>query len=288
MPFSRVANLAQYVRPRRILMVDTEDTCNALVSPLTSRGYLVTCRHDGKQALTAFNEGYFDLVLTDIELPSLDGMQLLTTIKEVNPRVPVIIISGQGDVQTVVDSLKNGAENFLTKPLQEDVLLKVIEQALAISYSRLGINVFEGQARQVTYLKSPSSPEAIKEIIFLVAQSAVTINYAENDLDNNIKLALVEAITNAMEHGHSWDAVKLVEVTIDINPDELKVMVCDQGPGFNVKAQPDPTDPERLLLERGRGVFLMRAIMDEVQFNDKGNCVELIKRRAEKRPEQAE
>jgi FixJ family two-component response regulator len=261
-------------------MVDSEADCGEMESLLAGKNFVFTCSNDGIEALKVFREGFFDLVLTDLALPSLDGMGLLSAIKEINPRVPVIIISGRGDAATVVSCLKCGAENFLTKPLQKDMLLKVTDQALAISYSRLGGHVFEGKARQITCLKCSSRPEVIKEIIFLIAQSAITIKFTENDLDNNIKLALVEAITNAMEHGHNWDENKLVDITADIDYDQLEVTVQDYGSGFDVKALSNPTERENLFSERGRGIFLMQAIMDEVRFNEAGNRITLLRKRS--------
>jgi DNA-binding response OmpR family regulator len=278
MPFAASPRQLRY---QRILAVDSKAACEELQSLLEGKNFICTCSNDGIDALRIFREGFFDLVLTDLALPSLDGMHLLSAIKEINPRVPVIIISGQGDAATVVSCLKCGAENFLTKPLQQDMLLKVIDQALSISASRFGKHIFEGKARQVTCLQCSSRPELIKEIIFLIAQSAITINFAENDLDNNIKLALVEAITNAMEHGHKWDESKMVDITIDIDYDQLKVTIQDCGPGFDVNAVSNPTEQEHLFSERGRGIFLMQAIMDDVRFNEIGNRITLVRQRAQ-------
>ena len=267
-----------HIRPRRILLVDDDKEVNEGVNKfLTTRGYVVMSAYDGQAGLKAFQGGFFDLVLSGLRLPEIDGMQLLKAIKSINPRVPIIIISGEGDVATVVDSLKHGAENFLTKPLQMDTLNKIIEQALTISYQKLGTSFLVCKAQQTTYIQCPSQPEAISEIVFFIAQSSVIINFAEYDLDNNIKLALVEAITNSMEHGNGWDETKMVSMQIDVSPQQLKVIISDCGEGFDHNSPPDPTDPENLLLERGRGIFLIKAIMDEVIYNSKGNEITIIK-----------
>lgn len=271
--------MPNFVRPRRVLVADDGNNCKYLVDWFAQRNFVAVGREDGIAALQVFREGYFDLVLTAVELPQLSGMQLLQTIKEINPRVPVIMISGTGSVQTVVEALKLGAENFLIKPLSDDDLVMVVDQALAISFNRLGPGVFEGQSRQVTTLKCPSRSELIAEVVFMAAQSAVNMGYVENDLDNNIKLALVEAITNAMEHGHAWDESKIVTVTLDISRECFWVKIEDQGPGFECLSCADPTDPENLFLERGRGIFLMRTIMDEVSYGDDGRSVVMIKNR---------
>ena len=105
------------------------------------------------------------------------------------------------------------------------------------------------------------------------------MGFAQRDLENNVKVALAEALTNAMEHGNGWDPDKKVSVECDISCDQLKVSITDQGPGFDHQKLCDPTLDEHLLVERGRGVFLMNTIMDQVYYNQAGNQVTLIKRR---------
>lgn len=93
-----------------------------------------------------------------------------------------------------------------------------------------------------------------------------------------IKLAVEEAITNAIKHGNKFDPGKLVEFTFDVGPRRTIVMVSDQGDGFDPKALDDPTLDENLEKPTGRGVMLMHAYMDEVEYNAKGNQVRMVKR----------
>jgi CheY-like chemotaxis protein len=272
-----------------VLVVDDEELVRSmLVRYLERQGYQVQAAGDGRQALELFRESNFDLVLSDVRMPGLDGIQLLKALKEINPRVPVVLISGYGEVETVVAALKFGAENFLGKPLKMEALGKVIEQSLAISCLRYMGRPLVPQVRQVTYLEAPSRPELVCELVQQVTLSAVAVGYAQYDLDNNLKLALVEGITNAMEHGNKWDQAKMVKVESEATRDTLKVSIGDEGPGFDFAALPDPTSDERLFNERGRGVFLMRAIMDEVTYNPEGNRVTLSKRKPEHGQEQSQ
>jgi serine/threonine-protein kinase RsbW len=92
-----------------------------------------------------------------------------------------------------------------------------------------------------------------------------------------IRLALEEALLNAVRHGNRMDPTKVVEVEYDIDPHRAIITVTDQGEGFDPAAVPDPTTDENLEKPTGRGVMLMRAYMDQVCFNDRGNQVRLIK-----------
>lgn len=94
-----------------------------------------------------------------------------------------------------------------------------------------------------------------------------------------IRLALDEAVANAIRHGNANDASKQVTIEYQVDGKELRVTVCDQGPGFDPSLIPDPTLDENLERPSGRGVMLMNAYMSEVSFNESGNCVTMAKRK---------
>ena len=178
----------------------------------------------------------------------------------------------------MVAALKAGAENFLAKPLDLEVLERVVEQTLTLASPpprRCPLPTIW----QKTLIEAPSRPECVRDVVYQLAMSAVAVGFARPDLDSNLKLALVEAVTNAMEHGNAWDSEKLVRVSAEFTSGELRVTVSDQGAGFAHDELLNPTESEHLLAERGRGVFLINAIMDEVIFNRAGNEVTLVKRK---------
>jgi serine/threonine-protein kinase RsbW len=93
-----------------------------------------------------------------------------------------------------------------------------------------------------------------------------------------IKLALEEGLINAIKHGNRMDPAKTVDVAFDVTPEETVITITDQGEGFSPHHLPDPTADENLEKPSGRGVMLMRAYMDDVRFNEKGNQVRLVKK----------
>ncbi len=94
-----------------------------------------------------------------------------------------------------------------------------------------------------------------------------------------IRLALDEALSNAIHHGNANDPKKRIKVVYSVYDDEICISIEDEGPGFAFDSLPDPTSAENLEKSSGRGVLLMQAYMTEVQFNESGNRVTLIKRR---------
>jgi len=118
---------------------------------------------------------------------------------------------------------------------------------------------------QTTRLVLPSHIEAVAD-----AAAAVTGFIrdcgAPDDAAFGIEMAVREAVTNAMVHGNQEDEAKSVEVVFNCQGNELEIEVKDQGEGFEPEDVPDPTDPANLLKTSGRGIFLMRTFMDDVQY----------------------
>ena len=101
-----------------------------------------------------------------------------------------------------------------------------------------------------------------------------------SESDDEIEIAIREALANAVIHGNRENPEKKVYVTCHCNMDgEVQITVRDEGQGFDYCAILDPTVPERLLLTHGRGLHLMRALMDEVTFEENGTIVRMRKRR---------
>ena len=96
-----------------------------------------------------------------------------------------------------------------------------------------------------------------------------------------IRLALEEALVNAIKHGNRMDSSKQVFVAFYMSADEVTVVIEDQGDGFKMEDVPDPTDDDNLDKPGGRGIMLIRSFMSSVEYNDKGNRM-TMKRRLEK------
>lgn len=95
-----------------------------------------------------------------------------------------------------------------------------------------------------------------------------------------VKLAMEEALANAIKHGNAGDPAKQVEICYQADANEIRISVEDEGPGFDPQDVPDPTLDENLERPFGRGVMLMRTYMTDVAYNARGNRVEMVKRRS--------
>lgn len=133
--------------------------------------------------------------------------------------------------------------------------------------------------REVVELSIPSRTEHLSIVNRVAEELAEQLAMGEDDRDA-VATSVIEAATNAIQHGNRNDASKKVTIRFIVRPGRLEVTIKDQGSGFDPSTVDDPLKPENLLRERGRGVYLIRAFMDEVRFshrNGRGMAVRLVK-----------
>lgn len=117
---------------KKVLIVDDEDAMRmALVDSLTTSGYQVTAATNGEEAIEIFQRDTFAVVVSDIRMPKMSGMEVLRQIKKLSPHTPVILITAYGTVKTAVEAMKEGATEFLTKPFSLDDLDFAVNNVIA-------------------------------------------------------------------------------------------------------------------------------------------------------------
>ena len=140
----------------------------------------------------------------------------------------------------------------------------------------------EATVPEIITLKLPSRLELLAVLDRVTLTICERMEFDE-DTSSQMSMSVIEAGTNAIQHGHKRDASKFIEVVFKLHPDRLEVDVRDQGAGFDLgKLVPDVTTPEHLLDMRGRGIFIMRSCCDEVdfEFGRNGTVCHLVKHRA--------
>ena len=127
-----------------------------------------------------------------------------------------------------------------------------------------------------------SDVENVEKIEALTERITRAMDFPEDECDS-IAIAVTEAVNNAIIHGNKQDPEKKVYLTIFVQEKTLKVVVRDEGTGFDPESLPDPLDPENLLKESGRGIFILKSLMDEVNyaFDEGGTQLTLIKHKAD-------
>ena len=131
---------------------------------------------------------------------------------------------------------------------------------------------------QELILELPNDIRSIENAVeYVMRHCSTCCDYARR-FNLNFRVGLTEALSNAMLYGNASDPQKRVRVEVAIRVREVEVRVTDEGAGFDPSMVPDPTLPDNISKTGGRGIFLMKALMDDVQFNDRGNSVTLVLR----------
>ncbi|MBN1621014.1 MAG: sigma-54-dependent Fis family transcriptional regulator [Endomicrobiales bacterium] len=150
----------------KILIVDDEPGMRQVISKvLMPHGYKVILAEDGKQGLDLFQEQNPDLVLLDIRLPDMDGLEILANIRKMKSDIPVIMLSGFGDVETAVELVRQGAYDYISKPFKVNRLTDLVKQALAQSNITTSEQVVPS-APAIESKPAPAQPkkEVVREI----------------------------------------------------------------------------------------------------------------------------
>jgi serine/threonine-protein kinase RsbW len=136
-----------------------------------------------------------------------------------------------------------------------------------------------GGAATLVTLRLPSDVNCIEEAVELVTRHCLAGHHATQTIRFRLRVVLSEALSNAIIKGNCEDQSKWVDVRAELVPDSIRVYVTDEGLGFDPATVPEPIRPEQLDEARGRGLYLIRKLVDAVQFNDRGNSICMILRR---------
>jgi serine/threonine-protein kinase RsbW len=266
------------LKRRRILIVDNNDELRAMLEQvLRELGHEVVATGDRTAALEREDLDEFDLIISDLTEDEHSGMQLLSEIKRKRLMVPVVVSSDEAQQPGVVKAFKMGAANFLRLPYNKEELRDIVEKTLSYKLRFVDDLKVLPYVREKIDFELPSDLTLMNGVLQYLIERVSKLGLIKPER-SNLFVALDEAFVNAVKHGNRNDPQKLVRITAELSPHEARFTVEDEGEGFNVQEIPDPRDPANLFKTSGRGVLLIYNIMDEVEYNERGNRLTMVKR----------
>ncbi len=291
----------------RILVVDDSVVDRRLAGGLLQEDGVLEIDYaiHGAEALTKMEQATPGLVLTDLIMPEMDGLQLVAAIRDAYPLVPVILMTSQGTDEVAVEALQQGAASYVPKRSLARSLLATVHRVLAISSRQQTQTRLMGCMTRSDYAFALENDCRLFAPLVTYMQEEITrLGLCDESERTRVGVALEEALVNALYHGNlevdsalreedegAYYAMveqrreqapfgrRRIHVRASLSRHEAQLEVRDEGSGFDPASLPDPTDPANLDKPCGRGVLLMRTFMDEVVYNDRGNAVTLTKRR---------
>ena len=292
----------------KILVVDDSKVDQHLVGSLLERMEDVTVGFagDGQAALALMEQDLPDLVLTDLQMPGMDGLELVEAIRRSYAGIPVVLMTAHGSEEVAAAALRRGAASYVPKRDLANDLVETTERVLAVARAQREHTVFGCLAETNSHFVLDNDPSLIKPLIAYLREEIASRDLCDETVQMQVAVALDEVLVNAMHHGNlevdsalrelGWDVYcakvqerrrtppycdRRVHITAKITADEVVYVVRDEGNGFDPSTLPDPLDPANLEKASGRGLLLVRTFMDEVQHSERGNEVRMVKRREE-------
>ena len=288
----------------RVLVVDDQEILRrVLCKYLLKEGFEPIEASQGEQAIDLYRATRPAVVLSDIMMPKMDGLALLKRIKEIDNQAVVVLMTGYGSEEILMEALRGGATHYFKKPFnfQElvDFLSQVIEHRREADVAPFYSSHLVAETKSFVFETCNTDIHPIINQVSLHLKNIVT----DSDIVN-LKVGIEEIITNAIEHGNlgitfemkseaieggTWGRLlesklnedgnshKRVHVESALDTHLFTITIRDEGKGFDWRSLPE-VSAGSLLTFNGRGIFLTKIYFDEVLFNAVGNEVTLIKR----------
>lgn len=294
-----------------VLIVDDSSTDRELAGGLLSAqgNYRILAAASGTEALNQLAETPVDLVVTDLHMPEMTGLELVGVIRRQFPLTPVILMTGDGSELLAVRALQAGAASYVPKVMLADSLTETVRRVLSAArddQAHYRVRRFL-TGLQFEY-EIENDPELISPLVQALQDAAHDMGIVDDHDRIRLGVALQEALVNACYHGNLEVSSRLREVDYrayydlarqrsaespyqerrivvraSMAPGTATFVITDEGPGFDPTGLPDPTDPTNLDRPCGRGLLLMQTFMDQVAYSVRGNQVTLVKHRKPQR-----
>lgn len=265
--------------------------------------YDVVC--DGQAALDLTVSKSYDVVITDLKMPGLSGLELFRLVRRQNPHQAVIVVSGTGNVSDMLELLREGVADIIPKPIDFDSVERCINRI--VSSAREDGNeglLYKSVAAECSTFVLTSCQLSSGKIPFLLAQKLFLGGKLDLNTKLRLELAFQEALTNAFEHGNleldstlkevvnqegidqysllrrqrladPQFAGRIVKLTTGYDSTKVWVTIRDQGKGFNPpRHERQEADP----ITHGRGLPIIYSLMDEVAFDAGGTQITFSKK----------
>ncbi len=279
-------------------LIDQDSRCHAIYA------------EDGTQALARLADHPTSVVLTDLQMEGMDGLNLVRAIRNEHPQVHVIVMTGHGSEDVAMEALRVGATDYVPKQRLAHDLNAVLSRALrtATAGSRRR-RCLQSLAIRESRFELRNDPDLIPPLLEFLHDEMTQLDRWDSAESMRTTIALDEALRNALFHGNLDLGSNLredddrryhelarqradqtpyrdrrIRFLITHEPDLSRFVIRDDGGGFDTSRAHRPIEPEDLLRPSGRGLLLMKSFMDSVTFNQAGNEVTLVKRKTADSP----
>lgn len=261
----------------RILVVDDEEDVRETLSEMIKElGYQVVVAENGKEALDRIKTEKVDLIITDLSMPKMNGLELIVTSKRINPNIPIGVISAFGNVENTTYALTRGAFSFIAKPFKMPQVKELIRKGKQLRELSLGTYALMEWVQSRTEMDFPSEPSLFPSAILFAVKECQWRGIEDETRLENVAICLEELLSNAFIHGNRKDKDKRIKVKMAFDAEKFVLSVKDEGEGFDGENYLEKIREEQPSMPEKRGLFIVDLLMEELRFSKKGNEVTAV------------
>jgi len=293
--------------PMILLADDSELHRNFILEVLKKEplDWIIEAVGSAEEAVALMRHVAFDVIITDVVMSGMSGLDLVNQVHRQPKRVPIIVISGEDDPASAIEALKRGAASYVAKKDLSSRLGETVRQVLDASRFEQNYQSLIGCAHELRFkFMLKNDPDLVQPLVGLVQRMSDGMNLLESTSRTRLGVAIDEALVNAICHGnlelseeemkevhghlHSGTPSNVIEnrrnkspyserhvhVSVGISVEGIKVVVRDDGSGFSRDANS--------LSNEYRGITLIQNLVDKASFNEAGNEITLVKFRDQK------
>jgi CheY-like chemotaxis protein/anti-sigma regulatory factor (Ser/Thr protein kinase) len=292
-------------RQTTVLVVDDAPVDRLMTGTIIERmpGWRAIYAESGEDALAKIAQERPGIVLTDMNMPKMNGLALVGEVHRLDPAVPVVLMTAYGNEELALAALREGAASYVPKKSLEQDLASTLERvADAVQGEQRSQRLLERLAQAELHFVLDNDRLMVSPLVAHLRNYLERLSLWDETAMTRVSIALEEALLNAILHGNLELSSNLrqdgeepyyrladerrglapyrdrqVFCTARLSRSELSVTIRDEGPGFDPSTLPDPTDPANLERVGGRGLLLIRTFMDSVTHNRCGNEITLVK-----------
>jgi len=291
-----------------LLVEDSPTQATEMRMLLEEGGHQVKLADNGKVALEILSSESTDVVVTDLEMPEMNGLQLVEQMNALHAYIPAILVTGQGSEELATQALQRGAASYVPKNHLRSMLNDTVANTLDILRSDASFaQLISAMQKNVFVFELGNDANLISPLVSLVTQMVAGMDLLGGRELARLGSAVEHAVLNAMYHGNlELDSSEIpssgalvyngstndliesrkregpymdrkVHVEVSASKEQIRVVVRDEGPGISKDNIPSGPEAGSLESESGRGLVLIHSFADEVTFNDAGNEITIVK-----------
>ena len=289
----------------KILVVDDSSVDRRLAAGLLEdlAGIDVQCANSGEEAIESMESDPPDLVLVDLIMPGMTGLELVEKTRASFPLIPTVLMTSRGNEEIAIQALLKGAASYVPKKELANELATTVNSVLqSTKHVRCHHKLMSCLTETSSKFLLDNDCQLIAPLVGHIQEVLNHVGFGDETDRMQVGVALDEALANAIYHGNLEISSEVrerdgrefhrmaeqrrtempyserrVRVEADISTDRAHFVIADQGLGFDPSTLPDPTDAANLENVTGRGILLMRTFMDDVSYSATGTTVSMTK-----------